>query len=222
MHVVLALKILSLLPGTIDKKEFIVGTSFPDIRYLAHLDREQTHFEPVSWNDVMSCPSSFRAGMLFHNMVDILRIRHFEPDFYDRQAPDRYSSVHVALFPLIMKMAEDQVLYEAVYDWHEIMGYFDTIYETEKALCPDPDVIQKWHTLLQNYFSERPSVASIDRFLKGVGNLSFYTYANYDAVGAFDDLTSNPNFIKKIQEFYSAFESFLSSELLETPIDKIS
>jgi len=218
MHVVLALKILFLLPSALDKKEFIIGTSFPDIRYLAHLSREETHIEPVSWSDITTCSSSFKAGMLFHNLVDILRIIHFEPHFYQRQKPWMYSTSHIRLFPLVMKMAEDHALYDTVHEWNEIIGYFDTILEEEKALCPDLDILQKWHRLLQNYFRERPSAESVDQFLRGVGGINLYTdRANFNSIHVFENLVSDIQFIEKIQEFYELFETLLSSELLETP-----
>jgi hypothetical protein len=111
MHIVLAIKVLALLPATIDKAAFIVGTSFPDIRYRAHIDRDVTHIEPVSWKMVAEEQNSFRAGMLFHNLVDILRIHYFEPLFYDRYSLEQYTPIYSKLFPLLMKEAEDVFLY---------------------------------------------------------------------------------------------------------------
>jgi hypothetical protein len=52
------------------EKEFIIGTSFPDIRYLKVIERAETHFENVTLNDIKKETNSFKAGMLFHSFVD--------------------------------------------------------------------------------------------------------------------------------------------------------
>lgn len=41
-HVALTEKIFNNIFHNYDKKEFIIGTSFPDIRYLGTIDREKT------------------------------------------------------------------------------------------------------------------------------------------------------------------------------------
>lgn len=40
-----------------DKQSFILGTSFPDIRYLEVIKRDQTHEKNVNWNDVINAPT---------------------------------------------------------------------------------------------------------------------------------------------------------------------
>src|SRR5581483_3187092 len=127
-HIMLALQILSLLPTHFDYKEFLVGTSFPDIRYAAKLDRKLTHIEPVSWTDVLQAETAFHAGMLFHNLVDILRVKYFESHFYNRIDAQKYSPSFIKFFPLAMKKAEDEILYSLANDWHEIISFFDSVY----------------------------------------------------------------------------------------------
>ena len=153
-HIVFAIKIFFLLPNTIDIKEFIVGTSFPDIRYLAHLDRKLTHIEPVSWHDIINEKSSFKAGMLFHNFLDIIRMLYFEPCFYDRYFQS-HTAIYRNLFPMVMKIAEDVVLYDKINNWSEIMTYFETTYPSEKLLCCEETIINKWHNLIINYCMEK-------------------------------------------------------------------
>lgn len=210
-HIVLALKILFLLPSTIDKGAFIVGTSFPDIRYKACLDREKTRIEPVSWSDVLICPSSFRAGMLFHNMVDMIREEHFEPNFYGSCFSERYHRLHGNL----LKMAEDVILYNHIQEWNEIINYFDIIYDEELVFYSNKELIKEWHVLLQNYFRKKPSFESITAFLENSGGNLFNIWINSKAFAeqTLNTFVQNSQFQKKLLIFYDEFESLLINKL---------
>ncbi|MCL4361787.1 hypothetical protein M1446_05530 [Candidatus Dependentiae bacterium] len=218
MHVVFALKIFLLLPPTVDKKEFIVGTSFPDIRYYANLSRESTHIEPASWNDIVNEPSSFRAGMLFHNLLDILRMENFEINFFNRYALSQYTPLYIRLFPLIMKFAEDVVLYDKIERWQEIINYFDVIFEEEKKLCNDENIIESWHKILQNYFKQKPTFTTLTEFLMSQHSTInlWEDPINFNPEQIFDLLVNKIIFQKKLNDFYDNFENYLSNEPLMT------
>jgi hypothetical protein len=207
-HIVLALSVLHLLPPTIDKQAFIVGTSFPDIRYLAKLDRKLTHIEPVTWHDITKETSSFRAGMLFHNLVDNIRIQHFELCFYQRKAP--HSQTYRTFFPLVMKTAEDNVLYHKVSNWTEISGYFDTIYQEEKDFGIDEKIIKEWHSKLQNYLKEKPIAQSLDPFLSDESQATLRkSAAKFDITKEFNNLIFRDQFQNRLNNFYDEFSKYL-------------
>lgn len=212
-HIVLALKIMSLLPATIDIPAFIVGTSFPDIRYIANLSRESTHIEPVSWERVINEPNSFKAGMLFHNLVDHVRIDHFEGYFYDRNHLQHYSAIYIKLFPMVLKIAEDNMLYSMNKDWQKIMGYFDIIYDEEKALCPDEAILKKWHLGLQNYFNQPPTMRVINSFLKVTGGGMQLESSELDSEQFFLKLLQDHNFQEKLATFYFSFQTLLTQNI---------
>lgn len=218
-HIVFALNIFSLLPPTINKEEFLIGTSFPDIRYLAELPRETTHIEPISWLDVIHEPSSFRAGMLFHNLVDILRMQYFEPYFFDRFCQPQCSSIYWKLYPLILKMAEDAVLYTQINHWQEIISYFDDIIDEERNICTRDALIKEWHTLLQHYFSYKPTIASIVDLLSSE-NLALLHSQELNIEKIFKDFLNNKNFVSKLIEFYQSFISLLPETPISTPTNK--
>lgn len=206
-HIIFALNVFSLLPATIDKAAFIVGTSFPDIRHKAGISKESTHIEPISWRDIITCTSSFKAGMLFHSLVDIVRIKHFEHYFYDRYSPEHYAPLYFALYPLVLKFAEDALLYDYVQDWHEIINYFDVIYDEELALCSDKNCIKEWHSALQSYFKQKPTFESITKFLAHTGGKMDVWLSGdlFDANKTFTDLIHNFFVHEKLKEFYSTF-----------------
>ena len=80
-HILLALSILPLLPGK-DAQEFLLGTSFPDIRYLGVIDRKKTHDPKPSWQKVMQEKSSFKAGMEFHALADKIHDKYMSSHEY--------------------------------------------------------------------------------------------------------------------------------------------
>lgn len=204
-HIVLALQILHLLPPHIDIPTFIVGTSFPDIRYQAGLSREETHIEPTSWNEICDEPCSFRAGMLFHNLVDIIRLEEFEGDFYDRMSPDLYSATHRHLFPLILKTAEDAWLYRTISDWQTISSYFDCLYQEELDFGVDPAILQNWHARIQNYIAQEPDADSIAQFVLP-NDINSYNF-NLDAHLAL--LLYLPVFNCKMSYFHATFLDYI-------------
>lgn len=207
-HIIFALQILHLLPPSIDPQAFIVGTSFPDIRYLAHLTREQTHIEPISWQNVINEPSSFRAGMLFHNLVDEIRMEHFEPDFYDRKKINEYTPLYIKLFPLILKTAEDAFLYTKTNHWKKIATYFDTVYQEELDFNVSEDILRTWHNMIQTYIANKTDTESIAQFV--ANNCDIYQNITlFDPYAAFNKLMQSALFREKIETFYTHFTNYL-------------
>lgn len=216
-HIILALQVLHLLPSNFNIKEFLIGTSFPDIRHIAHLKREQTHIEPISWHDVINAKSSFHAGMLFHNLVDITRIQHFETLFYNRLETDQFTKNYILLFPLAMKSIEDVILYDKANNWQEIITYFDSILPEEIALCTDQNILKKWHQTLQNYFRQLPSWQTIEKLLATIrgGDINEIQRTEYKKY--FDTLLVNNEYKKQLDFFFNNFEMLLPSKPVTTP-----
>ena len=69
-HIVYALEYLK-EHSEYDKYKFLRGTVFPDIRYVADIERSLTHPEGVTLDKVDAEADSWRAGFLFHNWVDV-------------------------------------------------------------------------------------------------------------------------------------------------------
>lgn len=206
-HIIFALQILHLLPGNIDKQEFIVGTSFPDIRYMAQLRREQTHIEPISWNDVVNEPSSFRAGMLFHNLVDEVRIKHFEHSFYNRNNTNTLPGLYKKLFCLMLKTAEDSFLYNYSNKWHELTSYFDIIYQEELDFGVPKTVVRTWHTMIQEYIAQETTTDAIAAFVANNCDI-FQNMSMFDPYKQFHTLMHSALFQNKLHEFYNNFPHY--------------
>lgn len=55
----------------LDEAAFWRGSLFPDVRRLASIPREQTHRLDVTLEEVGQEPDAWRAGYLFHSLLDV-------------------------------------------------------------------------------------------------------------------------------------------------------
>lgn len=145
-HIYLAIQMLAgPLINLFNEKEFVVGTSFPDIRYLKVIQRNQTHYKNVTLDQIKNEKDSFKAGMLFHSFVDEKRERFvYKKKIYEK----------VPKFDYIMhalKFAEDQILL-SIFDSKQYVSFFDEIIVQEKEYKIDEKDLRYWHNFLQDYF----------------------------------------------------------------------
>jgi len=144
-HIFLALQMLiGPFKGLFNEKEFIVGTSFPDIRYLKVIARDETHFEHVTLEDIMQEKNSFKAGMLFHSFVDEQREEYIVAQGFYKKLAD-FKFVTQAL-----KFAEDEILRQ-FFDAAPYLFYFNEIIAEEKAFNIAEKDIKRWHIFLKEY-----------------------------------------------------------------------
>lgn len=148
-HLFLAIQMLNgPFKGKFNEQEFLVGTSFPDIRYLKVVPRTETHFINVTLEDILQETDSFRAGMLFHSFVDEKReafiVAH---DLYNKISDFRFASQS-------LKFAEDEILRE-IFDVSVYQSLFDKLYPGEKGFNISARHVQCWHRFLQDYFDKK-------------------------------------------------------------------
>lgn len=131
-----------------DKQEFIVGTSLPDIRYLGVIGRDKSHFENITLKEIQTL-ESFEAGFKFHSLVDKVREGYLKNSEYYSFFPKS------DLLTQASKVIEDRVLYGKLNNWEEIINYFNRVYKNELSLGISESAIDKWHRILKNYFSHK-------------------------------------------------------------------
>jgi hypothetical protein len=161
-HIVLAEQMLQRYEKNAQKKAFILGNLFPDIRYLGDIERTKTHQEGVSFADVLSESNAFTSGMLFHSFVDEKRERIVqETGIYD-VLPEKY------LVSVALKISEDVAFYAMSEQWPLFMSYLKGVIQDEKQF-DIPDIkIKQWHDINRDYFSN-PTIAGANIFLKSLG-----------------------------------------------------
>lgn len=189
-HIVLADKVLKNLPN-ISRKEFFIGTSFPDIRYIRVIERDKTHAKDISLEDIKN-KDSFQAGFLLHSLVDTLQVA-YHLNHKNERAPEK------GLMLQAFKLFEDKVLYEKLSDWNTIAGYMDSVLPQETELVANKDNVVKWHNILKDYMSQAPSPESRAPFFK---ELYFTPEQTQQIEEYIKEMESDPTLVTFVENFY--------------------
>lgn len=173
-HIFCALSLLNSNALHVDNiAEFIIGTCFPDIRYLGVVKRTETHAKNVTWNDVINAITSFEKGRLLHSLLDEKREEFIEQSHLYDLIPD-------SLFrSQVLKFYEDIILYEKIHNWQEIAHYFDIILDEETNYGIAHRDLRRWHDLLKDYVLKQPDTNQILFFLKERTNISMEKEKNF-------------------------------------------
>lgn len=194
-HIILADRTLSSHALPYHRREFLLGTVFPDIRYLGDIERDSTHAHEVSLDAVLSEADSFVAGAKFHSLVDKTRNDYIKaaglydlcpPFLYDQQA---------------LKFLEDALFYPR-YEWKEALQYFDKTPALPPAFHVAEDVLERWYALIRDYISVEPSDASRVNLLIAEG----YTSEAVILMNAYiEELKNNKAATGIMLEFFKEF-----------------
>lgn len=149
-----------------DHKAFIIGTSFPDIRYLAKLPRNNTHNRKVTWQEVQNASSDFEAGMLFHSLVDEARIKQIEIK-YNNKIP-----YVPAMRCYMLKLFEDILLFDRVNNWKKVLSYFDEVLQEERDFGIPENKLREWHQFIQRYCSKKVSPSHMQYIIETTPHFS--------------------------------------------------
>ena len=161
-HIALTTKIFDKFFKDKIRKDFFIGTSFPDIRYLKVIDRDKTHHDNLSIANLGN-DESFSAGVKFHSILDIAREKFIvDNNIYSLCPESKYITQSV-------KILEDEIFYEQVKDWDVYIEYLNEILLNEKDFGIAEKDIQRWHTLLQQYFQKQPDEQAVKNFTLSIG-----------------------------------------------------
>jgi hypothetical protein len=154
-HIVFALGVLPLLPDK-EVAPFLRGTSMPDIRYAVdYLPREKTHIPSVCWQDVVKEPSSFKAGLLFHALVDQVN-NSFIHDSYQALAINETQCKWY-----LLKLYQDVILYDFIDNWETIATLFDALDdEVDDCQIIRADAMN-WQKKIKLYILQKPTLELI-------------------------------------------------------------
>jgi len=201
-HIVLTEKIFNKHFSNKNRRDFYIGTVFPDIRYLGVVDRKNTHFpfQEVDLKDVIQEKNSFITGLKFHSLVDDFRERFIKSkNIYSLIPESEYKSQ-------TLKFLEDELNYNKVKDWNKIITFFDDILSEELDFDIKKENIKKWHNILQGYLSKKPNKESMEMIAI---DLQFPKEAQKGIINLVEQIRPNKEIRQAIEEFYNNFESFL-------------
>lgn len=137
-----------------EKKAFMIGSLFADIRYLGEASRQKTHFDNITINDILKEKSPFMAGLKFHSWVDTVR----EEFVINYQMYHKLANLETANLFTFLKLAEDEVVFNT-FDWQECCIWLKDIHPEELTWGMEEPTIRKWHNLVTFFFSNSPATA---------------------------------------------------------------
>jgi len=120
-HIVVADQLFNRYFSRHNRRDFFIGSVFPNIRYLGEVSREATHKLSATWEDLLAENNSFRAGLMLHAHFDQAREKYLsEQGLYANYPCDRVTCTSI-------KLLEDELLYDTVNNWPEIIAYLQDI-----------------------------------------------------------------------------------------------
>jgi hypothetical protein len=128
----------------------IVGSEFPDIRYITHAPRELTHPLVLDIREIEQSATPFEAGMKLHAWLDLKRENFIRKEVYAAITP--FEEGHPAT---LLKLVEEEILSD-FYDGRRWSVYFDKVLPEERVFAQENDIC-KWHGVIQWMMSVRPS-----------------------------------------------------------------
>lgn len=202
-HIVLTEKVFDNLLSKFDHRAFILGTSLPDIRYFSNAaDRSDTHYDSAQLPMVLNEPDSFRAGIIFHSVVDLARVG------YMKEAGIYTNFALTDIDERALKFFEDKILYDKISNWSLIDGYFNNLRTAElNSTFINPDNVADWYKLLQDYARQKPTTAIREALFNQIG-LPEQVFLECERKIA--EFEKKPELIKIINNFYDNFENLIS------------
>lgn len=161
-HIVQGKKIFDRLPRRMNWDEFVIGTTFPDIRYLSNIDRDITHIYDTS-EDKVPFTNSFEAGRYVHCLIDERRVVLLKQLGMFDMIENNYVN------ETALKLFEDVVLFESFGDWNEVIKTFSKTLPEELEYVKNIKEIEKWHKSIQEYIKNGPKHTSWVKQFKTIG-----------------------------------------------------
>lgn len=201
-HIVLSNSVYSKYFSNLDRKEFFIGTCFPDIRYLGCIDREKTHFTDFNMEDfkTKSIGDSFMSGVMFHSYVDRVRHNFSNSRGILKRLPESVYATQA------LKFLEDMFLYKYIGNWNEYCDYLSSTLDEEVSFGIDESIVVKWHSLISAYLSVFPSYASLNTYATGMGFSSDVTDEICNVVSLME---KDPIILEYIEDLYTHFDDLL-------------
>jgi len=149
-----------------EKRAFILGNLFPDIRYLRVITRAETHEKGLTLEKIQASETSFIKGMRLHAWIDVTRERLIRKWGIYQKIKDQVEKKHMATF---LKLVEDEILFQER-SWISVRHYLTLIHPEEREFRISEENLRKWHQYQTLAFTLPPSLYLLGTFKRGYGN----------------------------------------------------
>lgn len=140
-----------------ERKSFMTGTVFPDIRYLGVISRNETHEVGLTVKDLQETSSIFERGKRLHSLVDEVREKLVVKWNIYRllckipgQRPGQKAT--------FLKLVEDEILFQKR-DWADMRKYLENLDAGEQKYKISDENLRRWHQNQLQFFTIPPSKA---------------------------------------------------------------
>jgi hypothetical protein len=202
-HIVFAEKAFGKHFSMFNKKGFFIGTTFPDIRVPAKINRDLTHISHPSLSDVKDAPNSFQGGLIFHSLVDEVREEFVMASGLYENYPENQNTFRS------MKILEGEQYYNRLNIWPQVIADLNDILTEEKEFPLSEDQIRNWHKTLQDFFSNSPSLEFASAFYDEAG-------LPQEAIEGFKEtyakLSQDPKVLNTIERMWDEMDNLISAE----------
>lgn len=148
----------------------VLGTVYPDIRYLGEHSRSETHPADVTIQSIAEAETPFQQGVLLHVFLDDERWRLIQEwnvhALLDEAAPG-LSPIDRDTF---LKLVEDEILSENRM-WLTVQRYLTIVIPEEIENGTSLHTALRWHMIVSRYLSDGPSNVFRQLALAGRGFL---------------------------------------------------
>lgn len=195
-HTALTEKIFNKLFKNKIRKDFFIGTLFPDIRYLKVINRKKTHYSNLIVSDLKN-DESFLAGIKFHSILDQVREEFIaKNNVYSLCPKSKYITQS-------LKILEDELFYKNIKDPNVYVNYLNEILPAEKEYNITEKDLKKWHSLLQKYFQKQPNQNTVTDFIL---NVNFTREIANEINKNISTMRTDKKIIKIIENLYNNFD----------------
>lgn len=190
------------------RDEFIRGTLFPDIRYIARIPRSKTHQKNVTLDQVKKAPSPFKAGMLFHAYVDEQR----EIIAQDQKIYEHLSDIPAQKKGLFLKVVEDELCYHSLQDIPKLRHAF-LVYDTEEGAYGISFLRRMaWHRILRGYLKKSPLTLLEQKIASKSGYFTISYESIAQALPLLKKYKEDAQVKRYVAHFLENFEKLLQKE----------
>lgn len=193
--------------------EFMRGVLFPDIRYIANLDRELTHPNAVTLEEVENAPSAFEAGILFHSYSDAFRAGYIAQTASETGIVDMIHEHAHGYDHYLLKLVEDEKV-QKVWDSGMTVLALMEISASEEAFGIPSEVLNVWHDFLVGYLCLNPHELCAIFSLQGKTLLGIDTATLKEWSEVIPNLCAQKESQNHLEGLLHSFEETLASKIV--------
>lgn len=190
-----------------EQRELMLGTLFPDIRYMAKLPRKATHEHGITLQQIKETKDPFLKGMRIHAYVDVVRLNYLKKVTIEEHLKE-YEGDNI----FYLKMVEDEIIYRQGSKklFLDIADYFNTIVQQEIDFGIAPEILADWHTSHQQYFANGPQnlFHALEKAHLPFGGVPWIKIKGSNF--AMQACVDNPLFLEYIEDILNEFDALFA------------